>query len=312
MLLLGQPPYGGAKRSGRIRLSVDGWSITIVALEKCRELSQELRRSGGFAITHVGEIRSCDGQAIASADLEDLLNCLHYFLSFAAGRWTGPALPVGFDAAGNRVFEMWGMPMAAGGAWNGSCSWFDTQHSEFFSQVFPGFLSLWKSSLWREPLTHALYWYIGANDRGVGVGVDTGIVLAQTALEGLAWTYCVQQRKMVSKEAFGRRGLSAANKIRLLTTSLQIPTDIPSHLSALNSKPGSRWEDGIDAITSIRNCLVHADAKNTLPEHSYYEAWRLSQWFIDLVLLRLCGHDGKYANRLEKRWVGSVKAVPWT
>jgi hypothetical protein len=45
----------------------------------------------------------------------------------------------------------------------------------------------------------------------VGIGIDAGLILAQPVLELLAWTYCVQDRKMVSPEAFHRRGLSAAN-----------------------------------------------------------------------------------------------------
>lgn len=84
---------------------------------------------------------------------------------------------------------------------NGSCSWFDEHHGELLADVFAGFMKLWTNELWRTPLTHALYWYLGACDRRTGIGVDTGIILAQTALEGLAWTYCVQDRKMVSRAA---------------------------------------------------------------------------------------------------------------
>ena len=122
------------------------------------------------------------------------------------------------------------MRRIASGPWNGSCSWFDEQNGELLSQVFPGFMALWKNTLWREPLTHALYWYLGACDRGVGVGVDTGVILAQTALELLARTYCVKDRKMVSPIAFKPRALNAADKLRLLTSSLSIPREIPPSL----------------------------------------------------------------------------------
>ena len=157
----------------------------------------------------------------------------------------------------------------------------------------------------------ALYWYVAANDRGTGIGVDAGLILAQTALQHLAWTYCVQDRKMVSAHAFGRRGLSAADRIRLLATALDIPTDLPASLRLLHAKRGSKWDDGADVITGIRNSLVHPAKKSELVEGSYYEAWKLSLRFLDLVFLRLLGHEGECANRLAQRMVGEVETVPW-
>jgi hypothetical protein len=298
-------------RCGRAVLKANGWTITIVSTDQTRELAKELKQQGGYVITHLAEITRDDRSPFSSESLESLLSCLQYFLSFTLGRWAGVALPVGFDADGRIVYEQWGLPIAADGSWNSSYSWFDIHHGELLTEVFPGFVKLWTNELWRQPLAHALYWYLGAGDRGVGIGVDTGLILAQTALEGLAWTYCVQERRMVSASAFKPRGLSASDKLRLLATSLSIPTGIPAELTALHSKPGKKWDDAMDAITGIRNSLVHSDATEQLPDNSYYDAWRLSLWFIDMVLLRLCGHTGKYANRLASRWTGSVTPVPW-
>lgn len=312
ILVTGEPPLQGAKRCGRALLKADGWNIIIAATDRTDSLTKKLKHQGGYALTHMGHIAREDGKAFSSERLDDLLSCLHYFLSFALGRWAGVALPVGFDAQGIRVFEQWGLRITADGSWNGSFSWFDEHHGELLSQVFPGFMTLWTNALWRQPLTHAIYWYLGACDRRVGIGVDTGLILAQTALELLAWTYCVLDRKMVSARAFKRGGLSAADKLRLLASSLDIPKEIPLDFSALHEKKGKERPDGLDAITRIRNSLVHPDAQTELREHSYYAGWNLSLWYIDLVLLRLCRHDGKYANRLTgQRWVGQVEPVPW-
>ena len=117
---------------------------------------------------------------------------------------------------------------------------------------------------------------------------------------------------MVSATEFKPRGLCATDKLRLLTSSLSIPKEIPPCLSALHRRPGKKWEDGLHATTDIRNSLVHPDRQTEFPEGSYYEAYQLSLWIIDLVLLHLCGHSGKYANRLAtRRWVGTVESVPW-
>ena len=260
---------------------------------------------------HMGQITREDESTFSSEQLDELLSCLHYFLSFALGRWAGVALPVGFDAAGNKAFEEWGLRITADGPWHGGSSWFDSHHSELLSQLFPWFMKLWTNKLWQKPLRDALYWYVASCDRRVGIGVDAGLILAQTALELLAWTYCVLDRKMISAAAFQPRRLSAADKLRLLASSLNIPLEIPPHLSALHGRRGKKWIDGMEAITDVRNSLVHPAAHQNLLNFSYFEAWKLSLWYIDLVLLRLCGHSGKYANRLYQRWTGQVESVPW-
>jgi hypothetical protein len=112
---------------------------------------------------------------------------------------------------------------------------------------------------------------------------------------------------MISEAGFQRR-LSAADKLRLLASSLDIPPEIPSNLSALHARPGKKWLDGMDAITGIRNSLIHPSAHEQVLDFTYFEAWKLSLWYIDLVLLRLCRYSGKYANRLNQGW---VEPVPW-
>ncbi len=304
-------PNKSSLRCGRVVLKASGWTITIGANDRTGDLVKALKAKGGFVITHAGRIARDDGSPFSSQQLSDLLACLHYFLSFALGRWAGPALPIGFDVTGHRVYEEWGIRMVASGAWNGSYSCLDEHHGELLSQVFPGFLALWENPVWRTPLAHALYWYLGSCTRGTGIGVDTGIILAQTALELLAWTHCVIDRKMVSPAAFKRRGLVTADKLRLLASSLEIPRAIPPGLSVMPPSVGRPWADSMELITGIRNALVHPDAPAALPEQPFVEGWKLSLWYVDMVLLRLCGHVGSYANRLKQRWVGEVEIVPW-
>jgi hypothetical protein len=307
----GEPPRRGLYRCGRVKLKADGWVITIAATDRTEDLTKGLEAQGGYVLTHVGRIVREDGSKFSSEQLDDLLECLHYFLSFALGRSAGVALPIGFDTEGNKVFERWGIYTTSDGACTGSHSWFDLLHGELLSQVFPGFLNLWANQAWRKLLSDAIYWYLGASDDGSGgVSVDTGLILARTALELLAWTHCVVDRKMVSQSAFKPRGLSAADKLRLLASSLNIPKQIPSHFSALQGRPGRKWVDGMDAITIVRNSLVHPDAQ-TEQFQSSFEGWKLSMWYIDLVLLSLCGHSGKCANRLVWRMTRYVESLPW-
>jgi len=118
---------------------------------------------------------------------------------------------------------------------------------------------------------------------------------------------------MVSARAFERGGgLRAADKLCLLVTSLDLPLDIPPYLSALHAKRGEKWQDAMHAITDVRNTIVHPRERLELPDCSYFEAWNLSLWYLEMVLLRLCGHKGNYGNRLAMcRFVGTVESVPW-
>ena len=118
---------------------------------------------------------------------------------------------------------------------------------------------------------------------------------------------------MVSERAFEPRGLTAADKLRLSASSLGVPKEIPTALSSLHGAPlsGKKWVDGMEAVTSIRNSIVHPGKPGGYSGSQYYEACKLSLWYIDLTLLRLCGHFGNYANRLTVRWVGEIEAVPW-
>lgn len=308
-IVTGEAPLQSFQRCGRAVLKTDGWVITIAAMERTTSLSKLLKSQGGYAITYVGQVTREDGAAFSDKQLEDVLLCLHYFLSFSLGCWISIVLPVGFDAEGNKVYERWGMARSATGPWNGSYSWFDPHHGELLSQVFPGFASLWKKEAWRNMLPRTLYWYLGACDRGVGIGVDTGLILAQSALELLAWTHLVLDQKIISRTQFKNRAFSAAKGLRQLMSSLNISQEIPQSLSLLQK---NSWSDGPEAITKLRNSLTHPEALMNLPRNSYYEGWKLSLWYIDMILLRLCGHNGKYANRLIPHWVGTVESVPWS
>ena len=297
----------------RTILRAQGWHLEIAAFDRTNDLNKQLKAQGGFVLTHVGTITREDAAAFSSEELTTILSALYYFLSFSLGRWIGVGFPVAAGTDGTCSFEEWGLCAINSGQWNGM-SWFDSHHAELLSEVFPGFLKLWTSDLWKQPLREAMYFYVAANCRGVGIGVDTGLVLAQSSLERLAWTYCVCDRKMVSKEAFQSRGLSASNKLRLLITSLQIPTSIPVELTALTAasaaQRGKKQQDGPDAITSIRNEIVHPEASGEVSHECFVESWNLALWYIDVVFLRLCGHSGKYGNRLSQRWTGSIEDMP--
>lgn len=301
-----------SQRLGRILLRADGWDVEIAATPQTAEVCKTLKRTGGYAITHVGRIARADGGCFSSGELCKLRGRVHAFLSFGLGCWSGVELMVGIDKSGQTVFEDWGATLVSAGPWHADRSWFDAHHPEILESVFPGFIALWNDPLWFGTLQKSLYWYLQANACRLIPGPDAGIILAQAALERLAWNYCVNDRKLISKGTFGGRKIPAADKLNLLLVSLGIPTAIPSGLARLGSAPGEKCEGGPEAIAKIRNSLVHPDPKDSNYEDLHYDAWKLSLWYLELVILKLCGHNGSYANRMAgERFLGQVEIVPW-
>lgn len=293
-------------RLGFVALSAGGWKITLSAMPSTGQMVRKLKKTGGYAITHVGILEREDGHLFDEQPAEQVLSALRHFLSFARGLWVEPALPVGFGLDGELVFERWGFGVLH--PWRFAWSWFDEYHGEVLAQVFPGFWSAWQDAHWSDLLRRVLYWYLASN--AAPPAVDLGIILSQSALELLAWGKCAVQASPQQKAAF--KELRASDKIRRLLCDFGLRCEIPPDLSDLHSAAtAAGWLDGPHAITGLRNQLVHPEPKyRGLGTRVYYEAWNLAQQYVELVILKLCGHKGVYANRLRPRAVGEVSIVP--
>lgn len=299
---------GGSHRQvvGCATILAEEWRITLSALPSIGNLVKGLERAGGYAITHVGEIERLDRKAFDGNGAEYLLDSFHFFLSFVRGSWTPPVLPIGLNKEGEKVWEKWDIGNV--GAWRFRPSWFDEDNGQLLAEVFPGFWRLWRADIWHWPLRMAIQWYLCSNTNAG----DAGIILTQAALELLAWTLAVKEKRLVSAKAFGKK-LSAAAKLRLALSSLNIPTDIPAELTRLTFRAKEfSWLDGPQAFATIRNRTVHPHHKGK-PESLdvIADAWRLGQWYVELILLALCGHVGKYSKRLGIQRMGAVIPVPW-
>jgi hypothetical protein len=293
-----------------VRINGGGWTVYLRPVENVADNLKAIRAQGGFGVTHLGKLERIDGSVFSSDQAMELITSLHYLFSFARGFWCSPLLPSGYDADGNRVWMEWGVRTSS--AWRGVHSWFDPHRANVLAEILPGFLERWGSPLWRAPLARAIHWYLSSNtDAG---GIEGSIILTQTALELLAWTYLVQDTRAISKKQF--KNLPASGQIRLLLTTLGIPAMLPSELTAL--KPVSEsygWEDGPHAFSGLRNSIVHPrdnDRVSAVSVQARLEALQLGLWYMELTLLRLFGHTGEYGNRLVfGRWAGQVELVPW-
>jgi hypothetical protein len=298
---------GGWISCGRVSLCHDNWEITIAATEKIAEKVQKLGDCGGYMITHVGEVKRKDGSTFSVADLMSIREQCRYFLSFAMGRRTGLALFIAYDLDGKPVWEDWRSTVMDPGSWTGP-SWFDYGASESLSQAFPGFIALWSKPIWQAPLRTAIYWYLQANRGSPYSSSDTGIILAQVAMELLAWTHLVLDKRLKSKGEF--KEFTAAEQLSSLAVSLMIPLDLRDEAITVDKRIGGNSKDMSEFIVRMRNNLVHPEKEKGLDSEILINASRVTLEFLELVILALIGYTGCYRSRFETGFPGTVKQVP--
>jgi hypothetical protein len=292
------------QRLGRVVLCDLEWEIELQALPSTRTIINQLKAEGGNAITHIARIARADGRTFTCKQLDAIVHDFQRFLSFARGTWTSVFGIVGYGRNGDELYEDWSQRIAS--PWQTCRSWFDIHHGQTLAVTFPGFRGLMHDPTLAKAGYAALHWYLRSNRAGEGAGVDGGLILSQAALEGLSMSVLSNAGVTVSKSA------NAVDRIRAACHHLRIETSIPQ-----SSKTLRKWQrrgaflDGPDAVTKIRNELVHPKRrlKDKLPS-AIPDAWQLAQWYIEVMLLKLCGYTGVYSNRLKAKWVGEVQPFP--
>jgi hypothetical protein len=320
---------GGYRCIERNVLEAEDWKLTLDQLQTTTEHVEQLDRQGGFAITHVAKLEKADGQTFAGKEAIQFLDLCSHFFSFARGFRIPIILLVGYNSAKERVWQHW--DSRASLSWRGVSSWFPKHENGVLTQLLPGFLKWWRS--WDEDIANtALNWYLESNINAAKL--EGSIVLTQVALELISWTLLVEQENVISEVGFEK--LPASDKLRLLLSKFNISTKLPpdweakplsklseafaqsipqllQNLVAMAKKPENKWVDGPHAFTDFRNGIVHPKKlKKVLNAESgaTYEVCCLGRWYLELVLLALCGYQGKYVNRL-LRPRQSPEFVPW-
>ncbi len=315
--LVNFPSYNGHAARSQSRQEVQGGRMRLDSADaRCRvdaipEASKLLAANaeGGFVVSHVGEWIPDKG-LIGADEAVDVVGLLGFWFGFLRGAWTGPVFAQGLRD-GEVVWQLLGNPKLSESRY--VTTWLPETRPLDVSDAFRGFAQRWNDPSWRGPLKTAISWLIQAN--APGTILESKIVLAQVALELLAWVHVVETEKLHSVSDFDP--MSAAGKIRTLLSSLRIPLEIPNYLTDLPAVCAGEVLDGPCAITRVRNGLVHATHKkramvNSLTGTQRLECSQLAQQYVELAVLRLCNHQGYYAARGYKGWKGDDEIpVPW-
>ncbi len=276
-------------------LEGEDWEVALSEVHSLSDQVSIIGPSNGYGFTHNCTIKKIKNAEYSSQELERITDDIWIFLSFARGAFCGVTNVEGRTKDGSVSFVRWGTKSVEG--WQTPQSWLRRHEGgDMLRALFPGFLKECGSSAGaRETISRVIDWYAHSNTSSLHVG----IILTQAALELLS-------SHIFSGQAQGRK---AADRIRAALVKCSMDPDIPGSLSDLEAlRKAERWDDGPHTLTSIRNDFVHAEWQSgPLPLGRQWDAWRLGQWYVEMMLLRLFGYNGSYRSRL----TGEVELVPW-
>ncbi len=300
---------------GRYLLKTNEWKITIDALKDINNIEKYLKDNGCYAITHLCQIEKVDNQSFSVEEVEKQLECLYYFLSFASGIWVTPILFVGFDENERKVWECWEGYHVENHRY--VFQWLPLSDVQGLEQCFKGFSERWNDPKWNEILEWLVYCYLESNKNSLFL--EAVIPLQQIALEMLSNFLLDDADKVRLNKSGEEKDKQAHEKIRLLLSNhYQIPLTIPNKLTdLLKVSQEEKWEDGIEAITRIRNLIIHLklDSLKKLAiwrdTEVIYEAQQLGQYYLERVLLRICDYQGRYVYRFKQNDWQDLKGEPF-
>lgn len=298
------------QRVGIILLENDEWQVEMNSLMDLENPEKILKKENGFLLTHAGLLKKKSGQSFSLKRAREAMECLKYFLSFARGSFTGPILQTGYGKAGKFAWGCCNTHLYD--SWKSVMGWFDYQHAEMLSSLFPGFCKKWNSDEWKDDVKLSLYWYLRSNT-GSG-GIEGSIILLQAALELISWSLMVNEKHSISDKGF--RALSAADKISLLLSSIGIPLEVPESLPRLKQLTKKHNYSGPTVFVETRNSFVHSSDKRMRIKGldiPLQDVFQLGLWYQELVFLHLFEYTGEYANRIRvERWKGVTEKLPWS
>lgn len=303
----------GSPGGGRWEFDADGWRISIVPRDDLHDVLADCRRERLFAVTHTMTLRRTDGRSFPAARADAALAALHMAVSFAAGRWTCPAGPVGIDAAGAAVWAHWA-PLHCDHAGPGSTGWWAPEGTDDLEAVIRAFLAAAPDGDDGWSTLH--YLATASVIAGESGFVEQRLVLAAASLEHLVWTTDVLEGNY-SRTSFDKGDRSHADeRLRQHLAGIGVPLTVdPDRTPALAAYAARQdRRDGPSAVLAVRNALAHPKTPSGLYKHPglITEAARLACRYLDLGILHRIGYTGRVRDRTKVTgWAGDTEPVPW-
>ncbi len=290
--------------TGRTVVQGAGWVLTLDAREDLRAALDVATRHSLSFISHTGELVRQDGSPFAANEAKKALVDFQIAVSFALGRWSAPALPVGYDASGTVAWEQWANWRCSPPG--GVMSWWDGAASDDLQALISIYMGT-EATDQHEVARHLMRTSIASNHPSTTV--EARIMLAQSGLEYLWWVRNVLSGRVDADS----RHPHWHDRLRSLLAEASVDTAIPGHLHGLQEFGAAECLDGPEAIARVRNRLVHPrDAGEPYRiQMLVADSWLLTMEYLDLMTLHTLGYAGTYGPRVPGRWRGDQVRVPW-
>ncbi|CAM5656272.1 MULTISPECIES: hypothetical protein [Streptomyces] len=304
--------------AGRSVYEADGWKITLDIRPDHEAVFSDVRQADIYVMTHVMEIRRCNGATFTADEVTPVLSALRVGLSFALGRLVAPALPVGRNRQQETVWGQWG-PMLCDPARRVSSGWWYPEDQTSLADLLACLLPAFRDPDRGQALSLQMQYAITAiADRGF---VEQRIMSGAAGLEHVMWQELVLSGRLTETE-YSSRAWPAHIKLRTLLTDAGVDLGVRAeHLPAAaafaagQQVNGSRSPDGADVATRVRNRLVHPKETQE-PVYAVKglvtDTWLLTRHYLALLVLHSIGYRGSYKDlSMTNGWVGETEPVPW-
>ena len=301
--------------TGRWHTQLGEWAVTLDRRADYRGVWAQARQAGSIVMTHVMAIERADSGAFTAEEIEPVLDALQLGMSFAVGRWVSPALPVGLDSDGRRVWERWSADLCTPGA-PGALRWWPNQRHDDLAEL----LELLVGRFANPDERFTLRFLLGSAVQSAAGGlVEQRIMTAFAAIEHLMWTRLVTVGGM-SKTKYEHKDFNAHEKLAKVLGEAGIEQGIDENLlpglhAAGQRQPSDRRTGPVIACR-IRNMIVHpTDHEDELYRRDkklVQQAWLLTQHYLVLLVLNHLGFRG-HGRRLiaPGGWASDVAPMPW-
>ena len=293
---------------GRISLAADEWLIDIDVWPDWERLQGLTRGELPIKFVRMCRIRHKDGLFFsANADCVESLRCtLILFLSFVAGRSVGAALPVGFEESGKKQYVEWSSTIVD--MTRDLENWYPRRNPDCIPQLFTRYIELATEPHWHRTLVTLIRSYTAVGSSWADFGFAVGV--AFIAFASLSEKILVLEEGKFSQSQF--KSNPTFENLRMLLKWAEIPVTVPDGLLALSAAAKDKGMDAPRVLTWIRNRMIHPVDRDDLHRDAVQEAWTLSLWYLELLVLRLLSYEGPYHSRVNpSESPRGYALVPW-
>lgn len=283
----------------RLELKDDKYKIILDQYADFLKLKSELQQCGGYQFLSSGKIDVENGESFRLNDVESTLAKLSAFLQFLNARKCPPLIVYGFSSDKIVWKYIQVRESDSDEYYNG---WVLKNENMKLHEIWNKFCEIWSDKNDKDSLQLILHWYNEANKKKISI--EGRIVLIQNALE-LMFNWLIFE-KFEYVTVTDANNMSASAKIGFLLSFFQIDSKISDDLLELKKYAEEyNYINSSETFVSIRNSLVHSTLKKrkrleTLSEQAKKEALNLGVWFVEVLLLKLLGHNGFYQNRCKQ------------